>query len=415
MPKLAKELGALEVGRLREPGLHAVGGVQGLHLQISKAGAKSWILRAMVGGKRRDMGLGPYPGVTLADARRKAREVREQAAAGVDPIRERQAAKAALIASQKAEITFDQAVERFLQTKEADWKNPKHRQQWRNTLKTYASPVIGGLVVQDVELQHVMAILSPIWKTKAETASRLRGRLEAVLDWASASQFRKGENPARWQGLLDKLLSASGKRARTKHHPAIKINELHDFILQLRDRQGTAAEALEFLILTAVRSGEVRGATWSEIDLKNRVWTIPADRMKAGRQHRVPLSTRAVEILQNQPQGEATEAVFKPPRAKFFCDMSLLAVMRRMGRKEVPHGFRSTFRDWAAERTNYPRDVCEMALAHTIESSVEAAYRRGDLLDKRFPLMDDWARFCDTKPQVGGLVVPIGVKRSNVG
>lgn len=415
MPKLAKELGALEVGRLREPGLHAVGGVQGLHMQISATGSRSWILRVSIGGRRRDVGLGAFPAVTLADARRKARELREQVLSGIDPVAERQAAKAALIAAQAGRITFDQAVTQFLSAREAGWRNAKHRAQWESTLKTYASPTIGGMAVGDVELPHITKILEPIWTEKTETASRLRGRIENVLDWATVRGFREGENPARWRGHLDKLLPSPKKVAKVEHHPAMPLDDTFEFIGELRQKGGIAAVALEFLILTAARSGEVREAVWGEIDLNSGVWTIPGSRMKAGKEHRVPLSGRALEILTKLGKGDKNDPVFKAPRSKFLSDMALSAVMRRMGRKEVPHGFRSTFRDWAAERTNYSREVVEMALAHTIGNAVEAAYRRGDLFDKRRRLMDDWARFCDTKPQVGGLVVPIGVKRSNVG
>lgn len=415
MPKIARELTAIEVSRLKAPGMHAVGGVPGLHLQVSEAGTRSWILRASVGGRRRDVGLGAFPAVPLADARRKAREVREQVASGVDPVLERQAAKAALIVAQAARVSFDQCVERFIEAKSGEWKNAKHRAQWASTLRTYASPIVGEIPVADIELPHILKILEPIWPEKTETASRLRGRIEAVLDWATVREFRKGENPARWRGHLDKILPSPKKIMVVEHHPAIAIDGLYGFIQSLRERKGVAAQALEFLILTAARSGEVRGATWSEIDLKNEIWTIPAARMKAGREHRVPLTERAIELIKAQPQGDATDAVFKPPRAKFFSDMSLSAVMRRMGLDQVPHGFRSTFRDWTAERTNYPREVCEMALAHSIGNAVEAAYRRGDLFDKRRRLMEEWAKFCDTKPQVGGSVVSIGVKRSNVG
>lgn len=406
MPKLAKELSALEVGRLKSPGMHAVGGVAGLHLAVGLTGSRSWILRATVGGKRRDVGLGAFPGVGLADAKRLAREFREQVAAGVDPVAERAAARAALAAAQAARITFDQAAEQFIASKAAEWKNAKHEAQWGATLRMYATPVIGPLAVGDVELAHVLKILEPIWATKTETASRVRGRIEAVLDWATVRGYRSGENPARWRGHLDKILSKPSKTKRTEHHAAMPVDDLGAFVEALRRREGIAARALEFLILTAARSGEVREAVWPEIDLERRVWAIPAARMKAGKEHRVPLSEQAIKLLKALPRKEGSDAVFPALRARFLSDMSLLAVTRRMKVDAVPHGFRSTFRDWAAERTNYPREVAEMALAHAIGNAVEAAYRRGDLFEKRARMMDEWAKFCD-KPQVGAAVVPI--------
>lgn len=409
MPKIAKELGALEVGRLKDAGLHAVGGVAGLHLQITPAGSRSWILRTVVGGKRRDVGLGAFPAVTLADARRLAREFREKAAAGVDPVLEREAAKQALIAAQEARVTFDEASRQFIRAKESEWRNAKHGAQWTATLTNYASPVIGKLAVGDVELSHVLRILEPIWATKTETASRVRGRIESVLDWAIVCGYRKGENPARWRGHLDKILSKPSKTKEVEHHTAVPVDDLGAFVESLRKREGIAAKALEFLILTAARSGEVREAVWSEIDINKKVWVIPKERMKAGREHRVPLSESAIKLLQALPRKEGSDAVFPAPRANFLSDMSLSAVMRRMQVNAVPHGFRSTFRDWAAERTSYPRDVAEMALAHAIGNKVEAAYRRGDLFDKRTRMMEEWARFCD-KPQVGASVVPIRAK-----
>lgn len=406
MPKIAKKLAPIEVGRLTAAGLHAVGGVAGLHMQISTAGARSWILRLTVGGKRRDVGLGAFPAVSLADAHRKAQEAREQAANGIDPVARRQEAKDALAAKQAARITFDEAARKFITAKSPEWRNPKHVAQWSATLESYASPVIGSIPVGDVGLAHVLQILEPIWTTKNETASRLRGRIENVLDWATVRGFRQGENPARWRGHLDKLLPKPSKIVKVEHHPAVPVEEVAGLIEALRKREGIAARALEFLILTAARSGEIRGATWGEIDLAGKVWTVPASRMKAAKEHRVPLSEQAIKILKALPRVEGNDSVFPAPRAKFMSDMTLTAVMRRMGREEVPHGFRSTFRDWAAERTSYPNHVVEMALAHSIGNAVEAAYRRGDLFEKRVRMMQDWAKFCDTITQAGE-VVPI--------
>lgn len=392
MPKLAKELGALEIKGLVAPGLHFVGGVPGLALQVTPNGARAWTLRATIGGRRRDMGLGAYPSVTLAMARDKAREARESIRKGIDPIERQRAAQSALRAAVASALTFKETAKAYMATHEAGWKNAKHAQQWRNTLQAYAYPVMGDLLVRDVQKEHVLAVLRPIWATKNETASRLRGRIELILSYAMQAGYRpEGLNPARWKGGLDKLLAAPGKVAKGEHHPALPVGKVGEFMVQLRAAHGMGARALEFAILTAARSGEVRGALWSEIDLDGKVWTVPADRMKASKEHRVPLSEIAVEMLKKLPR--ETELVFPAPRGGQLSDMTLSAVLRRMQVPAVPHGFRSTFRDWAAERTNYPREAAEMALAHTIESKVEAAYRRGDLFEKRRLMMNDWAEF----------------------
>lgn len=412
MPKKAKELGPLDVKRLVEPGLHAVGGVAGLHLQILPSGGRSWVLRIVIGGKRREVGLGGFPDVPLALAREKAREVREAVQQGRDPIAERAAARSALAAQRGAEITFDECAEKFISAKSAEWKNAKHVAQWSATLTTYASPVVGTMQVRDIELSHVVKILEKddFWTTKTETASRVRGRIEAVLDWATVRGYRKGENPARWKGHLDKVLAAPKKVQKVEHHAALPVDEIGAFMRDLREREGIAARALEVLILTAARSGEVRGMTWGEINLDEAVWIVPAERMKAKREHRVPLSVRVIEVLRSLPV-VAGELVFPGMReGSPLSDMTLTAVLKRMGRADLTaHGFRSSFRDWAAERTNYPREVAEMALAHTIGDKVEAAYRRGDLFEKRRRMMEDWSRFCDTV-QTTGAVVPIRAK-----
>lgn len=405
MPKKARELAPIEVQRLTKPGMHTVGGVAGLYLQVLPTGARSWILRVMVAGKRRDMGLGGFPDVTLAMAREKAREARATIEKGIDPIAQRAAVLSTLAASRGAAITFEEAARRFIAAKSVEWRNAKHGQQWANTLETYAFPVVGKLATADVALPHVLKILEPIWTTKTETAARLRGRIESILDWATVRGFRRGENPARWKGHLDKILPAPGRVAKVEHHEAVAVAALGGFIQDLRKREGIAARALEFLILTATRSGEVRGARWSEIDMEGRTWTIPPERMKAGKEHRVPLSDEALRLLEALPRFADNDMVFPSPRrAIALSDMTLTAVMRRMGREEVPHGFRSTFRDWAAERTNYPREVAEMALAHTIGNAVEAAYRRGDLFEKRARMMQDWAKFCGTTTPAGEVV-----------
>jgi integrase len=406
MPKKAKELSALEAGRLKTPGLHFVGGVRGLALQVAPGGARTWVLRFSIAGKRRDMGLGGFPEITLAAAREKAREARAKADQGIDPILHRQAANSAHRASVAAAKTFAECVTGYVDAKSAEWKNPKHRQQWSNTLEQYANPVIGPMLVRDVTLTHVLNILEPIWTTKTETASRVRGRIESVLNWATARGYRSGENPARWRGHLDKLLPAPKKVAKVEHHAALDVNAVPGFMSALREQDGLGAKALEFLILTATRSGEVRGATWDEIDLDNAIWTIPAERMKAGREHRVPLSPAAIKLLKALPRVKDVVLLFPSTKNTPLSDMTLTGVLRRMGVEAVPHGFRSTFRDWAAERTSFPNHVVEMALAHTIGDKVEAAYRRGDLFAKRMQLMSAWAKFCASPASASGCVVP---------
>ncbi|MDP2851853.1 MAG: tyrosine-type recombinase/integrase [Gallionella sp.] len=408
MARKAKELGALEVGRLTASGLHAVGGVAGLALQVTDRGARSWILRAMVGGKRRDMGLGGYPDVTLAGAKEAARVARAKIKDGIDPVEDAKAKRSALYAQRAASMTFSEAAKAYIAVKEAEWKNAKHGDQWRNTLATYADPVIGNVFVRDVEQSHVMRVLEPIWMEKTETAKRLRGRIEKVLDWARVRGYRSGENPARWRGHLDTLLQSPGKVQKVEHHPALPMDDLGAFMVELRQQEGMGARALEFAILTAGRSGEVRGATWSEIDLKDATWTIPASRMKMKREHRAVLNDEAVTLLESLSRTH--ELIFPNTKGDMLSDMTLTAVLRRMNRSDITaHGFRSTFRDWCSERTNYPRDVAEMALAHAIGDKVEAAYRRGDLFEKRRRMMREWGKFSG-KVQVAGTVTPIKSK-----
>lgn len=409
MPKKVKELSALEVQRIREEGMHPVGGVPGLYLQVV-GGSRSWILRAMIGGRRRDMGLGSYPGTLLAAAREKAREAKNKIAQGIDPIGERQQAQAALRQAQSDLLTFAAAVPRFIQAKGGEWRNAKHRQQWENTLETYAVPVLGPMPLKLISQEHVMRVLDPIWLEKNETASRVRGRIEVILDWAKAQGFRAGENPARWRGHLDMLLPKPSKVAKVEHQPAVQIDEMPAFMADLRERQGYAARALEFVILTASRSGEVRGALWSEIDLAKNVWNIPAERMKAERPHRVALSGAAVDLLRALPRLEGTDLVFPGMKlGRPLSDMALTVLMRQMdfkdaaGRVAVPHGCRSTFRDWVAERTNYPADLAEMALAHAIGDKTEAAYRRLDMIERRREMMDAWALHC--RGEVGASII----------
>ena len=375
--------------------MHAVGGVPGLYLHVSDSLARSWIVRVTVNGKRREMGLGGFADVTLAEAREKARAARKQVLQGIDPVAERQAERR----RRKTETvpTFKMCAEAYIEAHAPEWRNQKHAAQWSATLGTYAYPTIGSMSVSDVDTAHVLEVLRPIWTTKTETATRLRGRIEQVLASATVAGYRKGENPARWRGHLDQLLPKPSKIAKVEHHAAMPIDELPDFMPKLAEVSGMSARALEFAILTAARSGEVRGATWDEIDLEGKLWTIPAERMKAGREHRVPLSEQAIELLKSLPIFEGVPYVFAAPRGGQLSDMAMTVILRRMGVPFVPHGFRSTFRDWCSERTHCPSDLAEMALAHAIKSAVEAAYRRGDMLDKRRELMQTWADFVRPK------------------
>lgn len=412
MPKLVEPLGPLAVSRLKGAGYHAVGGVAGLVLQITTTGARSWVLRAKVGAKRREIGLGAFPAVTLADARTRAQEARATIQAGRDPIHERRAARSALIAEQASAKTFRQCAAEYIAAHEVKWKNAKHGQQWTNTLEAYAYPVFGNLLVRDVQKEHVLSALRPIWTTKAETAVRLRSRIELVLSYAMQAGYRPEEvNPARWRGGMDTLLPARSKVAPVEHHAALSVDQVAAFMLQLRRAEGTGARALEFAILTAARSGEVRGATWGEFDLQAKVWTVPGSRMKAGKEHRVPLSDAAVALLQAlKPEKLVSADIVFPGRSgQALSDMTLTAILRRMKVAAVPHGFRSTFRDWAGERTTFPREVAEAALAHALENKVEAAYARGDQFTKRAKLMQAWADFL-ARPVTGANVVDLAAR-----
>ena len=407
MPRLAKELSAIEVSRISEPGLHFVGSVPGLGLQV-KGASRSWILRVTVGNKRRDIGIGGFPGVSLAQARERARDLRFKVSQGVDPIQERRDQLASLKAAQGKLKTFSEAMHGFLDDRSSGWKNPKHRQQWQNTLTAYALPELGNLFVRDIELAHILNVLRPIWQEKTETASRLRGRIESVLDWARVHGYRDGDNPARWKGNLDAILPAPSKLKGVKHHAALPYETIGDFMGKLRARDGTAAKALEFCILTAARSGEVRGAKWQEISFEKAEWTIPAERMKAGKEHCVPLSPHSIKLLESLPSGAANEIIFKAPRGGMLSDMSLGAVLKRMEVTATTHGFRSTFRDWGGEVTAFPREVLEHGLGHRIKDKAEAAYARGTLLSKRRKLMEAWSIYCAQGHNAQAQVLRIG-------
>ncbi len=395
--------------RSAKPGRYCDG--DGLYLLVRKSGNRFWVFRYKVsGGKPREAGLGRAGDgrncVKLSDARDRASTLFRQVKAGIDPLAVRDAAKAAHRAAEQdaaiRRISFREAAYRYLEGHSASWKNPKHARQWESTLETYVHPVFGDIPVGDISTVHVLAALEPIWLAKPETASRLRGRIETVLDFAKARGWRIGENPAIWKGHLSLTLPAKSKVAKVKHHAALPWREVGCFMQELSKQAGMGALALIFAILTAARSGEVRGARWEEIDLAASVWRIPGARMKTGKEHRVPLSQPAMELLNKMLAARSTdgpdELVFPgQDGTRPLSDMSLTAVLRRMGRADLTaHGFRSTFRDWAAEATGYPADVAEISLAHTVGNKVEAAYRRGDLFEKRCRLMADWAHYCGT-------------------
>jgi integrase len=342
------------------------------------------------------MGLGALHTISLAQAREAAREARQLLREGIDPIEDRRAKEAARRLNAVETTTFRQAARSYMDAHEKGWRNAKHAAQWRSTLATYAYPTIGDLSVQAIDTGLVLKVLEPIWNEKPETAGRLRGRIEAVLDGAKARGHREGENPARWRGHLDKLLPARAKVRKVVHHPALPYDDLGAFMKGLRTQNGTAARGLEFLILTAARTGEVIGAKWDEVDLGRHVWTVPADRMKAYKQHRVPLSPAAVAVLEAMEDSKQSNFIFPGTRpGQPLSNLAFLKLLERMERgKLTVHGFRSTFRDWAAERTAYPRELAEMALAHAIADKVERAYRRGDLFERRARLMEDWAAHC---------------------
>jgi integrase len=413
MPRRAKGLTAALVEKGMKPGRYGDGA--GLYLLVRSRQAKFWLFRYTRSGRMREMGLGPASGrtaVKLAAARARARGLHAAVREGRDPLAERDAeaakAKADAAKAQAGTITFSQVADMFLAAHERGWRNSKHRQQWTNTLRDYALPAIGDLPVASVDTGAVMKIIEPLWRAKTETASRLRGRIESILDYAKARGWRTAENPARWRGHLDQLLPARAKVAHVVHHAAVPWREIGAFVERLRQNSRISEQALAFLILTAARSSEVRGARWDEIDFAHALWTIPAERMKAGREHRVPLSAPALAVLRAMTQFGTDGFVFPGHKtASALSDVALAkAVEAAGGNGATVHGMRSTFRDWCAETTNYPRELPEAALAHVLKDKTEAAYQRGDLLEKRRRLMAEWAAFCG-KPMTAGEVIAL--------
>ena len=397
---MAREVGKLAAVALRSlpVGRHSDGG--GLYVQVTQGAvgnkARSWLFRYSLAGKSREMGLGPLHTLGLSEARAKARELRKQVLDGEDPIAARNTRRRADAVASATGMTFQACAEAYIAAHRAGWRNPKHRAQWPATLATYVYPIFGALPVAAIDTGLVMKAIEPIWTEKPETASRVRGRIESVLDWAAAREYRQGENPARWRGHLENLLPKKTKVRRVEHHAALPYHEIGVFMVELRSKGGIAARALEFAILTAARRGEVLGARWSEIDMDAGLWTISASRMKSGREHRVPLSAAAQAILKDMAAARTSDFVFPDSRrGGSLSDAAMLKLLKRMGSGDLTaHGFRSTFSDWCAEQTNFPSEVRELALAHVVGSKVEAAYRRGDLFEKRRQLAEAWARYC---------------------
>lgn len=418
MPKKAKELSALSVAKIKQNGRHAVGGVDGLHLNVI-GHSRVWVLRVVVGQRldnhgnhknhRRDIGVGSYPEVSLAEAREKARELKKQIRDGIDPLRDKQERLNALRLQKQREKTFAECAKVVFANKARELNNEKHATQWATTVETYAFPTLGDRIIGTITKADIAAVLQPIWVDKNETAKRVRGRLENIFDYAKAMEYFAGDNPALWKGNLEPIL---GKLKRdVKSFPSLPYPKVQKFITHLKTKGGIAAKALEFAILSACRSGEIFGATWGEINFDSKVWTIPKERMKAGKEHQVPLSDKALEVLNTLINEGPDEYIFKAPRGGMLSDMSITALIRRMhaeqlkidevgyidpkqNRTATTHGFRSSFRDWSADKTDYPREVCEHVLAHKLPDDVEASYLRGAYLEKRTGLMSDWARYC---------------------
>lgn len=400
MSRAIHKLSARRVTTETNKGLHGDGG--GLYLQVGPTGSKSWIFRFMMNRKSRDMGLGSVNDFTLTEAREAARDCRRLLRDGIDPIDARHSQRRERMADAARQQTFKECAADYIRTHSSSWKNAKHCQQWENTLTTYAYPVLGKLAVRDIDTHLIKQVLDPIWQTKTETATRVRNRIERVLDWATVQQLRQGENPARWKGHLENLLPAPTKLKNVQHHKALPYAEMATFLKELDAVDGVSAKGLRFLILTAARSGEVRNAVWDEIDMEKKIWTIPAEKMKAGKEHTVPLSEATLDILKQMQASREGDLVFPGSRERRpLSDMAFTQLLRRMKKDGVTaHGFRSSFRDWAGETTAFAREVIEAALAHQLKDKTEAAYFRSNLLDKRRTLMDTWAEYCFREPNV---------------
>ena len=406
------KLSAADLKR-RQPGMYGDGG--GLWLQITGPAWRSWIFKFTLNGRRREMGLGPLTDVSLPEARTEALRCRKLVREGVDPIERRKAERAARTAANARVMTFDECLGAYLAAHRASWRNERHRKFWDAPLRQEISPVLGKLPVAHIDTPIIMRALGPMWRRIPTTASRVRERIESILDWATVSGYRAGENPARWRGHLEHLLPAARKIAPIVHHPAMRYQDVPAFMAKLRAVDGTPARVLEFAILTATRSGEGRGATWDEVDLDTATWVIPGPRMKAGREHRVPLSPRVVEIVMANRHAARGGLMFIGRGGGPVADVSLRYTLKSMGHGDVTvHGFRSAFRDWCGEQTNYPREIAEAALAHRVGDETENAYRRGDALEKRRRLMTAWADFCG-KPAATGATVTALRKASNRG
>jgi integrase len=412
MARPLNRLTNLKVRSAKKPGMYADGG--SLYLRVAEGGSKQWIFRYVVNGRLRDMGIGPEHTLTLAEAREKARDARKLLLDDIDPIDSKRARKAALRAADARAMMFQQCAEGFIRDNAAEWKNVAHHRQWTSTLARYVYPVLGSLPVAAIDTPLVLKVVKPLWERVPETASRVRGRIEAILGWATVHHYRSGDNPARWQGLLEHALPSRAKIAKTKHHAALPYAEIGTFMAKLRQNSSAAGRCLEFIALTAARLREATNATWAEIDLKNQVWVVPGARMKGGREHRVPLSDATLAVLKAMREMRQNDWIFpgtlngRPVGASTVLDL----VRQVAGADFTIHGFRSTFRDWASECTSFPREVCEAALAHAIPNAVEAAYRRGDLFDKRRKLMDAWAAYCAKVETDAGKVVALARART---
>ncbi len=400
MARVINRFTATQALKFTAPGYHHDG--RGLYLQVTKSGAKSWLFRYERAGKKHWHGLGPFPDVSLSQARDRADGCRQLLRSNIDPIDHRRKQEAQARAESARGISFKDCARAFIESHRPGWRNEKHAAQWENTLSTYAFPVFGDRPVQDIDVELVLRALQPIWSSKTETATRVRQRIENVLDWAAARGYRHGENPARWRGHLDKLLPKRSRVQKVKHHAALPYGQLPSFYGALRSRDTLSSKALAFVVLTAARSGEVRNATWDEVTLREGVWTVPAERMKAGRPHRVPLVPEAIEILREvEPLQRDDNLIFPGHRQlKPLSDAAMRKLLQEdMRYKDLTvHGFRSTFRDWCAEATGFPRELAEAALAHMIRDRTEAAYQRGDMFERRRELMEAWTRYA-TSPE----------------